>query len=75
MRMASFLPPRWWGVDGVPSTPDGVLNEWVIRVPGGNVDPGPIESSDIVRCAGSKFGADSAPPFLLAAVYYSLIGK
>lgn len=46
IRIASFLPPRWWGVDGVPSTPDGVLKECVIREPG-IVFVGPIESKDI----------------------------
>lgn len=42
-RMANFLPLRLF-VDAVPSTPDGVLSECVIRpVPG----VGPIESNDI----------------------------
>lgn len=47
-RIASFLPPRLL-VEAVPSTPDGVLSECVIRpIPDPVPVPGPIESNDIL---------------------------
>ncbi|EDS26028.1 hypothetical protein CpipJ_CPIJ017890 [Culex quinquefasciatus] len=33
IRTASFLPPRDCDAEMLPSTPDGVLSEWIIRVP------------------------------------------
>lgn len=65
IRTASFLPPRDCDAEMLPSTPDGVLSEWIIRVPESVPMPelssplppppppradGPIESSDISLC-------------------------
>lgn len=51
-RIANFLPP-WLTPDAEPSTPDGVLNECVIRLPPTfplffDVAVGPTESNDIL---------------------------
>lgn len=50
-RIANFFPLRL-AVDAVPSTPDGVLSECVIRPVAG---AGPIESSDIVEFSVSFY--------------------
>lgn len=49
-RTASFLPPReLWLVDVDPSTPEGVLSEWVMRLLGIVPFDGPIEFNDMTK--------------------------